>query len=231
VLRRAALLTGGVLLGGILVAGCGGTDAGDVDAQPAVEEQKVTVSGDSISVGLGVALREEVAAEELDVTVIGEGGTGIARPDRFDWPARLEALAREFPPEVLVFSVGSNDGQDLFDPAGEQLVPYADREAWDAEYRARLARAFDAFADTGTTVVWVGHVRADDELVADTNRRIHELAVAEAASRDWVEVADLAELTGSGAEETSECLVDGLHLTADCYATAAEALLAEYAPA
>jgi lysophospholipase L1-like esterase len=211
-------------------AGCGGeAGAGAGGSAGAGGQAKLTVAGDSISVGLGASLRSAVAGDDgpddVEVKVIGEGGTGLARPDRFDWPARLERLAAEFPPTVLVFSVGSNDAQDLTDASGDTVATLADAEAWDAEYSARLARVFDAFEGTGTSVVWVGHVRTEEQRVADGNRRIDDLARAAAAGRGWVQVEDLAELTGSGAEEVSDCLIgDGLHLTVDCYDDAAEAL-------
>lgn len=212
-----------------LATACGG-GGGDTAADEPTEESKVTVAGDSISVGLGAALREEVD-DGVVVKVIGSGGTGLARPDTFDWPARLEELARDFPPEVLVLSLGSNDAQDLADAGGATVATMADEDGWDEEYRARLARSFDAFAETGTRVVWVGHVRTEDDLVADTNRRVHDLATEVAASRDWVQVEDLAELTGSGGDSTSDCLIsDGVHLSVECYGTAAGALADRLGP-
>ena len=98
--------------GGTTAAPPGNGGAGDA-AAPAgppstkkVPDYKVTVAGDSISVGLGSAIRTALVDDAV-VKVIGEEGTGLARPDRFDWPARLAELAREFPPQVLVFSLSS----------------------------------------------------------------------------------------------------------------------------
>ncbi len=204
------------------LSACGGGD----DAAEATPEnpRKVTVAGDSISVGLGASLREAVG-DEVTVKVIGEPGTGLARADSFDWNARLDELARDFPPDVLVFSLGSNDAQDLVDANGDVVATMADDDAWDEEYSRRLAAAFDAFEDTGTTVLWVGHVRTDEDRVGLTNRHVHELAAELAADRDWVVVADLAELLGSGEDVASDCLQsDGLHLTTDCLTRAADSL-------
>ncbi|MCO5316915.1 MAG: hypothetical protein M9942_00600 [Microthrixaceae bacterium] len=225
-----------VLVLALLAGACGARDD-RAGAQPeANEPAKLTVAGDSIALGLGVTLRDLTdAAEGLDgdpstsaveTKVIAQDGTGLARPDVFDWPERLEQLAAEFPPEVLVFSVGSNDTQDLTDPDGGVVATLGDPEAWDTEYSARLAEVFDHFADTDTTVVWLGHIRPEADAVADGNRHIHELASQVASERPWVEVGDLAVLTGSGAVETSGCLApDGLHLRTDCYVEASEQLL------
>lgn len=222
-LRRLALVV--VACGGLVVmSACGGDGAG-AQAESLGEGGKVTVAGDSISVGIGAQLRE-AAGEQREVKVIGLPGSGLARSDSFDWPARLEELARDFPPEVLVFSLGSNDAQDLVDADGQVAAPLSDDAAWDREYSARLARSFDAFEGTGTTVVWLGHVRTAEDRVGLRNRRVHELAEQVAADRDWVVVGDLAEILGSGEDVAGDCLVpDGLHLSVECLDRVAAHLL------
>lgn len=201
-----------------------GSSGGAADAGP---EYKVTVAGDSISVGLGASLRG-VVDEGTVVKVIGVEGTGLARPDTFDWPARLAELARDFPPQVLVLSLGSNDAQDLVDADGTVVARSSDPAAWDAAYKERLAASFDAFQDTGTRVIWVGHVRTQEDRVGTVNRHVHELAAEVAADRDWVQVEDLADYLGSGEGIATTCLIeDGLHLTVDCLDRAAGALEAD----
>jgi hypothetical protein len=209
----------------VLVACGGGGDDGGVAGPGTVAPlPKVTVAGDSIAYALGAALRTPLG-EGVDVVVIAEGSTGLARPDTFDWPMRLERLAREFPPAVLVLSVGSNDHQDLVDAAGRPEVPYQDVPSWEAAYRERLAASVDPFATTGTRVVLVGQLRTDDGIIGEANRRIHALAVEVAAERDFVEVVDLGELTGEGDEVAVRCISeDGIHLTEACTTDAAEAL-------
>lgn len=222
----AALATAVCLVASL--AGCGSA-AQPVDAGPTtavVPEYKVTVAGDSISVGLGAKLREQVPAHVV-VKVIGEQGTGLARPAGFDWPARLEQLAREFPPTVLVFSVASNDAQDLLDRDGAVVSPSANEQAWDGEYSRRLAASFDAFRGTSTKIIWVGQVQTADPRIGEVNRRVHRLAEAVAASRDWVIVADLAQWLGSGERIATSCLTaDGVHITVDCLGEAAAQLSA-----
>ena len=223
-LRSALLLA---LLALLAAAGCSSNESSVETAEP----YKVTVAGDSISFGLGPAVREQVATRPNSQTkVIGVGGTGLARPDNVDWPGRLETLAKDFPPKVLVLSLGSNDAQDLTDENGKTVANFApadtaDGAAWDAEYSTRLARSFDAFKDSGTSVLWVGHLRTEEDRVGLTNRRIHRLALAAAETRPWVTTADLAELLGSGEDVATDCLLDdGLHLKVSCYESAAKGL-------
>ena len=209
-----------------LATACGGSAASTAGGTTATTAPlpKVTVAGDSISVGLGAALRSAVGPAAV-VKVIGEEGTGLARPDRFDWPGRLTTLAREFPPQVLVLSLSSNDAQDLTDASGRVVARFTDTKAWEAEYARRLAASVDPFAATGTKVVWVGHVRTAEDRVGLTNRRIQGLAAAVAATRPFVQVEDLAALLGTGEAKADRCLVaDGLHLTVPCLDEAAAAL-------
>lgn len=213
---------------GLLAGACSnGSSGGDSAGAKGNDgpKPKVTVAGDSISVGFGAALRT-AAGTDLDVKVIGVEGSGLARPDFFDWPGRLTELAAQFPPAVLVFSVGSNDAQDLTDASGTVVARFSDQAAWDAEYKTRLAAVFDTFQDSpaGTKVVWLGHVVTKDPKVGQTNRRIHRLATEVAASRPWVRVDDLAGLLGTGEATATDCLVDdGLHLTTTCLDRAAAA--------
>lgn len=223
--RRSLAAGIAFLVGSLAVVGCTSDSRVAATATAATKpDYKVTVAGDSISVGIGAELRKHTPGHVV-VKVIGEEGTGLARPDRFDWPARLTTLAAEFPPHTLVFSVASNDAQDLRDADGTVVARFDDEAAWEAAYSVRLAAAFDSFAGTDTTVIWLGHVRTTDDRVGLTNRRVHRLASDLAEARDHVLVADLAELLDSGEEAATRCLLeDGLHLTSGCLAEAATGL-------
>jgi hypothetical protein len=231
--RRPLLLVLLVAVLALAAVACGGDDTASGSSGGAgatAPEYKVTVAGDSISVGLGAALRGAVGTDTV-VKVIGIEGTGLARPDTFDWPARLTELARDFPPQVLVLSLGSNDASDLVDADGALVAAFSNTAAWEQEYAARLAASFDAFRDTGTHVIWVGHVRTQEERVGTVNRRVHEIATEVAADRDWVQVEDLADYLGSGEGIATTCLIeDGLHLSPACLDRAAQELAADLPP-
>lgn len=232
--RAATRLVALLALLALLVAGSaacsGGSSSGPVTAGTTAPRFKVTVTGDSIALGFGASLRTAVGPE-WEVKNIAESGTGLARPDRFDWPDRLRQLARDFPPTVLVLSLSSNDAQDLTDASGKVVVRLADTAAWDAEYSRRLAGSFDAFAATTTRVIWVGHVRTAEDRVGRVNRHIHDLARTVAASRPFVEIADFTELLGTGELVASRCLLpDGLHLTVECLDEAAAKLQSRLRP-
>lgn len=216
-------------VGSFPAGGAAGADAGEGDraSAPAVQgglRGTVIVAGDSISVGLGRQL-VDLVADDVTVDVIGVQGTGLAFGNGYDWPGRAEEIARQEPPDFFVFSVGTNDFVDMVDGSGT-VVARRGEQAWSVEYAVRLARVFDAFADTGTQVWWVGHVCVERAVICETNREVHSLAVTLGRDRPWVRIADLGELLGFGDDPATRCLAgDGIHLDAECLHDAAAELV------
>src|SRR5581483_3766700 len=68
-------------------------------------------------------------------TVDAREGTGLARPDAFDWIAQLRADVARVHPDIVVVSFGGNDDQDLL--VGGRFVPF-DSGPWQAIYAARV---------------------------------------------------------------------------------------------
>lgn len=206
-------------------------DESDGDDRPGgLRPETIVVAGDSIALGLGTFLRD-VVTDDVEVELVAEEGTGLAFPNGTNWPEQVEEAAEHDPPSVLLFSVGTNDDQNLLDDNGAVVVRRTSSR-WDDEYRGRLERVFDAFEDTGTEVWWVGHVCTRRDEVCETNREIQALAVEAAEDRPWVVIADLGELLGVGDEVPTECLTsDGVHIQGRCLRDAAVDLLDELAPA
>ena len=154
---------------------------------------RMWVGGDSLAEYIGSRLLYDVVDSantevELDFRI----STGLARPDYYDWPARLsELMQREEPPQVLVFMAGGNDDQDMQNAGGRVPFTTSGRAEWEAEYRSRVALMMDAVAYPGTQMIWVNLPPMRDEkrdsLVASVNPIFDE----EAALRDWVSVADV----------------------------------------
>lgn len=99
------------------------------DATPPLREVtanvplEVHVVGDSMGQPLG-QLMESAAVKDptLDVTYEYKISSGLARPDYYNWPARLADVASEVKPEALVMMIGGNDAQELTDPGGNVVA-------------------------------------------------------------------------------------------------------------
>ncbi len=114
---------------------------------------RVLVIGDSLGIDLGDTLVNDLGnTGVVQATLDGQVGTGLTRPDYYNWPAELAADLPKYDPQVVVIMVGANDPQDL---PGPPDVPYGSAQ-WNAVYAQRVASFMSAAASGGAKVVWVG---------------------------------------------------------------------------
>jgi hypothetical protein len=81
-------------------------------------------------------------------------GTGLVRPDFFDWQAHAPKVIAEQDPEAVMIMMGGNDGQNIRLPSGQILQAGSDE--WQAEYQRRAASLMAALSSDGRRVYWVG---------------------------------------------------------------------------
>lgn len=153
---------------------------------------RLWVGGDSLTSEFGPALADRLARTELgEADVEYRFSTGLARPDYFDWPARLRQIVAKRDPDVFVVMFGANDGQNL--AVGGTVLPFESAE-WETEYAKRVNRVMRALAGDGRTVVWVGQpimASADFDQKMQTLNGIYR---AQARRHDDVTYIDTREL-------------------------------------
>jgi hypothetical protein len=189
---------------------------------------QVRLFGDSQGQALGAMLQRTTATDPLvHATYDARISTGLARPDYYNWPARIVSDLDQQNVDVAVLNWGANDAQALRDANGK-LVAEVDTPAWDAEYRRRIAGVMDLLRDDPRRVVWVGQPTTRDPTRNAEMQKINEMAKEEAAKRPWVIYVDTAELldgpggtyvdylTPPGAQPIRCRQTDGIHLTFDC---------------
>ena len=75
---------------------------------------RVLAIGDSIGLSFGQPSPPSSTRPGWRTTTVdGREGTGLARPDSFDWSAEVEADLAQFHPQVVVAMFGGNDDQDV----------------------------------------------------------------------------------------------------------------------
>src|SRR3954466_8921882 len=75
----------------------------------------VVLTGDSMmAVGLGVGLMQK-ASEDKNLRIVRafKSGTGLARPDVFNWIDQYPAMVGSEKPDVVIVAIGANDGQSF----------------------------------------------------------------------------------------------------------------------
>ena len=191
---------------------------------------RLLVVGDSQADGLGTSVKKTTSQDPLvDTTVDGRVSTGLARPDYYNWPARLqETLLRE-DADAVVLMVGANDDQNLLNANGSRAAVRGTPE-WETEYRRRVAGLMDLVNDGRRRLIWVGEPLVARPDLNATLQKINGIVEDEAAHRSWVEFVETSKLLAGPNGEYVDYLTpaggaaircraaDGVHLTSDCNA-------------
>ncbi|MBI4816893.1 MAG: DUF459 domain-containing protein [Deltaproteobacteria bacterium] len=140
--------------------------------------------GDSMAMtDLGEAIEREVAHDgRVRFARFGKSGTGLTRPDLYDWTEKLPNELAAKRPHYLMVALGGNDGQALhFRGRARRAIPWGD-SAWLDEYRGRVD-AFLALVPAETRrVIWLEIPRRAPEKLEARAAVIREL-VREVAGR------------------------------------------------
>lgn len=202
----------------------------------AAEPLTVFVGGDSQSEYLAQAIATE-SDLPLAVEVQHEISTSLARPDYFNWPARLAEVAANQDPDAVVFFIGANDYQDMADADGNRLV--VGSFEWANEWSRRLAITFDILERDGRHVFWVTQPPMREGGLDDGIGQINQIAASVIAEREWVSAVDIWELFGGTSgfservvhpdgRETRARIDDGVHLTRDAASWVAEMVFGQF---
>jgi len=115
---------------------------------------RVLVIGDSLGLSFGRSLAVKLDATKVVATTVdAREGTGLTRPDAFDWPAQLQADIVHFHPEVIVASFGGNDDQDI--QINGKFIAFNSPQ-WQAIYQARVAQMAAEARAANTYIEWSG---------------------------------------------------------------------------
>jgi hypothetical protein len=107
-----------------------------------------------MAVGLSdILLRETAADPNVRVIKAFRSGTGLARPDVFDWMQEYPAMIGSEHPDAVIVAIGANDGQGFVED-GKVLTFGSD--AWMQVYQDRISAFLSLLTQDGATVVWVG---------------------------------------------------------------------------
>lgn len=177
-------------------------------------------AGDSVSGLLGGTLRSFAAGYGAEAEAEFRLSTGLARPDTFDWPARIAERTRELDPEIVVVMFGANDVNHMRQDG--RAIRFGTPE-WHDEYVRRVGALMDELS--GRRVYWVGQpIMRDGELAASV-AGMNAIFEQQAQGRRHVTYVDAwstfssAEgtytpfLPGTGGELVKVRADDGIHLS------------------
>lgn len=190
---------------------------------------RVLVTGDSMAGEPGYALSDLLgSADRSDLDVHDEpyAGTGLTRPDAFDWSLKAASQAATEHPDVAVIFLGENDGFPL-----DGVSPYS--ADWQRLYSARVQAVIDAYQAGGVKlVIWAAppiDAQTNSAEGSNVNAIFRNIgaavrdAVGAVPATAMVDQYDLFSVGGrystavpdptTGATVTNARLADGSHLT------------------
>jgi hypothetical protein len=131
--------------------------------------KKVLLIGDSNMQGtFGRSLARQLKARGVKVIRKAKSGSGLARPDFFDWHQTARQLVRQTNPDAVVIIFGGNDTQGMY-RAQQGPMPglrWGDNRPWYTEYIRRLHGLIDIL-QRGRK----GRAKRQIYLLSPTNRR------------------------------------------------------------
>jgi uncharacterized protein len=157
---------------------------------PPVEAGKtrvVALAGDSMmAVGLSSELMREAASDShLKIVKAFRSGTGLARPEVFDWMTQYPAMLGAEKPDVVLVAIGANDGQGFV--VDGKVLPFGS-DGWSKVYQQRVADYLAMVGAGGARVVWVGlppmRVASYDDKMAAINK-ISYTVVSQSPTAVW----------------------------------------------
>jgi hypothetical protein len=148
----------------------------------------VALAGDSMmAVGISATLLRQAATDKnLHMVKAFRSGTGLSRPEVFNWMDEYPAMLGAEKPDVVIVAMGANDGQG-FVVDGKVLAYGSD--GWRKVYQDRLAGYLAMVAAGGARVVWLGlppmRVPVYDEKIVLLNRIAYSVVSKNPGATWW----------------------------------------------
>lgn len=114
----------------------------------------IALVGDSMmAVGLAPNLKRMIEKNSLGKVVHAyKSGTGLARPDVFNWLNEYPKMLGGKTPGIVICAIGANDGQGI--EVNKKAFKFG-TAAWDEEYARRVGAFSELLLKGGAKVYWV----------------------------------------------------------------------------
>jgi hypothetical protein len=194
------------------------------------------LAGDSMmAVGFGTSLMRR-ASEDKNLRILRafKSGTGLARPDVFNWMDQYPAILGSERPEVVIVAIGANDGQSFV--VDGKILLYGSEE-WRKTYQSRVADFLAMVESTGARVLWVGlppmRSPSFNQRISILNRIAYTVVSQDPRAAWWSTASFVGDASGSFREFTelpNGTLVrlrapDGIHFAEEGASTMAAVLM------
>jgi hypothetical protein len=176
-------VAGALVILGLTLSALVGSPAARAQPSPQV---RIAFVGDSMSDGIWGGIVRMVGSDpclkgHFDLGRFGNNGTGLTRPDKYDWPLEVKKIIDAFHPDLLVVSLGLNDRQFIVDiSAGRTHVEYGSAQ-WPQKYTEQVSQFLANASTAKAGLLWIGiPIMRDAAANEDANEknRIYSDAIA-----------------------------------------------------
>jgi len=114
----------------------------------------IALTGDSMmAVSFGPNLAKLIEKNsQLKVIRAYKSGTGLSRPDVFNWLVEYPKMLAGRSPSIVVCAIGANDAQGF--EVNKKVIPFG-TSAWEEEYARRAQTFIELMLKNGAKVYWV----------------------------------------------------------------------------
>ena len=119
------------------------------------EKIQIALVGDSMmAVGLAPVLRRALAKEEnVNVIRAYRSGTGLGRPDVFNWMEEYPKMRGLHKPHIIICAIGANDAQGF---QIDRTVYAFGTPQWNTVYAERVRNFLNLIGQDGARIIWLG---------------------------------------------------------------------------
>lgn len=201
------------------------TSKNKYSAQIVNEKEKFLLIGDSMMLeGFGPELEHSLLANHYNVVRVGKYSTGLINSSYFDWTKTVNDLVEMHKADVLVGTLGGNDGQAITLSNGT-VIKFGTQQ-WKDSYKTIVDKFFKYISANFTKVYWVGLPIPEDKSIQEQYSLINSIQKEEAKKYDniqYISIWDLLVKDGGYSmiikDNNNTPLVvrqgDGIHLTSD----------------
>ena len=184
----------------------------------------VALAGDSMmAVGLSAQfLREAAGDKNLRIVKAFRSGTGLARPEVFNWMQQYPAMIGAEKPDIVLVAIGANDGQGFV--VDGKVLPYGS-DRWRQVYQQRVDSYLSMLEASGAQVLWMGlppmRIPVYNEKI-ETINRIDYTVVSQHPRAAWLNLSAVVGDSSGGFREFETTpggkqlrlrATDGIHLS------------------
>lgn len=167
---------------------------------------RLLVTGDSLSTYVGYQLANDVN-HKVKVTLKSYDGTGLTRPDFFNWQLAAERLSSQYHPQAVVVVLGGNDGWNMTHDG--KYLPWGS-QGWITEYARRVAVVARTFLDHGAQrVYWAGPPTAASAKWNGIFRDLNEAVAMAVRATPGARYVNLYQGTAVNGRYTQVMTIDG----------------------